>query len=171
MPTINLETLNDENIIQSEHEMIRPIDEEMSEEEKKSVANRREKNSLLAIAYYNAGSQLEFMKNYKECAESFVHAIEILKRNFAPNYPLTIEFKKTLSKVIGKYAGKAKFNQQVWARDHNNLSRKTCSIQRHRTQHLAGKIPRPRSKSRPFTAKSRHTVARSKLVDLRHFPL
>ena len=42
------------------------IHEEQTEEEKKIIVVKREKLSLLAIAYYNAGSQLEFLKCYKE---------------------------------------------------------------------------------------------------------
>ena len=50
---------------------VKPIDEEQTEEEKNMVSSKREKTSLLAIAYYNAGSQLEFLKSYKECIDSF----------------------------------------------------------------------------------------------------
>lgn len=79
------------------------IHEEQSEEEKKVIVVKREKISLLAIAYYNAGSQLEFLKQYKECIEYFNQAISVLERNFKEDYPLTLEFKKTLSKALQKY--------------------------------------------------------------------
>lgn len=77
--------------------------EEQTKEEKKIIVVKREKLSLLAIAYYNAGSQLEFLKQYKEWIEHFNQAISVLERNFKEDYPLTLEFKKTLSKAIQKY--------------------------------------------------------------------
>lgn len=58
--------LDQRSIENEEISPVKPITEEFTEEEKKSIAIKREKNSLLAIAYYNAGSQLEFLKSYKE---------------------------------------------------------------------------------------------------------
>lgn len=81
----------------------KPIEEEEDEEQKKIVTTKREKTSLLAIAYYNQGTQYEFKREYKECIDSFRQAISVLEKHFAPNYPLTIEFRKTLSKAMNVY--------------------------------------------------------------------
>jgi hypothetical protein len=156
---------------------VKPIDEEQTEEEKNMVSSKREKTSLLAIAYYNAGSQLEFLKSYKECIDSFSRAIQILERNFSPNYPLTLEFKKTLSKAIQKYQkhiiwkGSNKtfsnlkesfITKRVLSTNTRPTSAATNAVN-NRTQPMQGKFRRLSKHSRPITAKSKFTIERERL--------
>jgi hypothetical protein len=137
------------------------------------------KTSLLAIAYYNAGSQLEFLKSYKECIDSFSRAIRILELNFSPNYPLTLEFKKTLSKAIQKYqkhitwkGSKTTFTnlkesfvtKRVLSTNTRPTSAATVTM-KHRTQPMQGKFRGMRKNSRPITAKTRYTAGKSRLND------
>jgi hypothetical protein len=143
------------------------------------VSSKREKTSLLAIAYYNAGSQLEFLKSYKECIDTFWRAIRILERNFSPNYPLTLEFKKSLSKAIQKYqkhitwkGSKTTFTNLkesfVTKRVFNTNIRPTSAVtvsMKHRTQPMQGKSRRVRKNIRPITAKTRYTTGINKLND------
>jgi hypothetical protein len=175
----NKQDLMDLNSIENEEiSPVKPISEEYTEEQKKSIAIKREKNSLLAIAYYNAGSQLEFLKSYKEWIDSFNRSIYILERNFAPNYPLTIEFKKTLSKAIQKYQNHlswkgynrtfSNLNEQLVSKRVSSCSSRPTSAamtSKMRTQPTQGKGLKLRYRSRPFTAKTKHTIIRNKLTD------
>jgi len=95
--------IKEDEYISNNYSPVKPIDEEQTEEEKVLVSTKKEKTSLLAIAFYNAGSQLEFLKSYKESLDSFNRAIKILERNFPPNHSLTVEFKKNLSKALERY--------------------------------------------------------------------
>lgn len=157
---------------------VKPIDEEQTEEEKKIISTKREKTSLLAIAYYNAGSQLEFLKSYRECIDSFNRAISTLERNFAPNYPLTLEFKKTLSKAIQKYQTHIswKGNNRTFSnlnetlvskRVGSSLTRPTSETNtaKPRTQPMQGRFRSISKNARPFTAKSKQATLKSKLND------
>ena len=153
------------------------IDEEQSEEEKKIIIVKREKLSLLAIAYYNAGSQLEFLKFYKECIESFNQAISVLERNFKEDYPLTLEFKKTLSKAIQKY--QVHVSWKGYKRTFSNLnesfvskkvsgsaSRPTSAVSnvKSRTMYFNNKI-KNLSRVRPNTAHINQGISKNKLSD------
>lgn len=156
---------------------IKAIHEESSEEQNKHVSLRREKISLLAIAYYNAGAQLEFMKSYHECIDSFNRAISILEKNFAPNYPLTLEFKKTLSKAIEKY--QTHLSWKGYKRTFTNLNesyvtrrvvssngRPTSAVSvKNRTQPMQGRFRRLGKVTRPTTAKTKHLMTKNYLND------
>ena len=157
---------------------VKPIDEEQTEEEKKLIAYRREKISLLAIAYYNLGSQLEFERQYKECIDSFRQAISVLENNFAPNYPLTIEFKKTLSKAIQKY--QSHITWKGYNRTFTNLnegfvskrvlssSSRPSSAKSSKTrssQPYQGRNHSTKAKKRPYTAHTKEVVIHKNLDD------
>jgi tetratricopeptide (TPR) repeat protein len=165
--------INDEDNI-SGISPAKPINEDQNEEERKIIASKREKTSLLAIAYYNQGSQLEFEKQHKECIESFRQAISILENNFAPNYPLTIEFKNTLSKAIQKY--QTHITWKGYNRTFSNLNEGFVS------KRVSSVVPRPTSAkssktriSQPFqgrtkslkSGKSRPFTATNKQIDLK----
>jgi len=62
----------------------------------------KENYSLLAIAYYNLGTQHEFLANLPACKSAFQKAIRILKKYFEEGYPLTSEFENSLRKVAKK---------------------------------------------------------------------
>lgn len=151
------------------------INEEQSEEEKTLVSSKKEKTSLLAIAFYNAGSQLEFLKRYRQCIDSFTRAIRILERNFAPNYPLTIEFNKTLSKALEKY--KKHLDWKGTHKTFSNLqegfvSKRMCQTQnrpmsalttKNRTQPMQGRFKKITRNRRPITAKTREVRGKAML--------
>lgn len=62
----------------------------------------KENYSLLAVAYYNVGSQFEFLNQLEECRAAFLKAIQILRRHFDESYPLIFEFQKSLKIVERK---------------------------------------------------------------------
>jgi len=154
------------------------INEEHTEEENRFIANKREKTSLLAIAYYNAGAQLEFERQYKEWIESFRMAISVLEKNFAPNYPLTLQFKRTLSKAIQKY--QTHITWKGWNRTFTNLNEEFVSkrvssaasrpTSAHTTkirtsQPFQGRNKSPKIRKRPFTAHSKEPMQKRNLDD------
>ena len=59
--------------------------------QQKSVMN--EKVSLLAIAYYNLGSQQEFLMELSDCIKCYEEALHLVEENLDKNCQLATEFK------------------------------------------------------------------------------
>ncbi|CAI2386551.1 unnamed protein product [Moneuplotes crassus] len=55
--------------------------------------------SLLAIAYFNVGSQYEFLGQYAESKLVFLKSIQVLKKFFGDGHPLIEENRKSLKKI------------------------------------------------------------------------
>lgn len=101
-----------------------------------------------------------------------------MERNFPPTYPLTVEFKKTLSKAIQKYQNHlswkgynrtfSNLNEQLVSKRVSSCSSRPTSAamsSKMRAQPTQGKGSKLRYRSRPFTAKTKHTIMRNKLTD------
>lgn len=56
----------------------------------------KENYSLLAIAHYNVGSQLEFLNRYDECKASFKRSVKVIKKFLDSEHPLLGELHKSL---------------------------------------------------------------------------
>lgn len=61
-----------------------------------------ENYSFLAIAYYNMGSQYEFLKKFSDWKEVFQKAIQVLKNYGNKDHPLLKEIKNWIRKVDKK---------------------------------------------------------------------
>ena len=108
-----------------------------------------EKNSLLAIANYNLGSQHEFLEEFPDAIGRYLIATKLAQSN--KGSALAEEFASSLKQAKARYAG---YKMRSTARTFSNLDKE--QVEEAWNEQLQIQKNRSASNSRPFSAKVFH---------------
>ena len=86
---------DDEDNIDEDNDT-KPLEQKIIDE------NRKEKLSLLTIAYYNVGCQYEYLGELGEWREAFKKAKKVLDKYFPSDHPLSQEVRYSLKNIEKK---------------------------------------------------------------------